>query len=201
MISWCPSSLFWVLIGVYSKRPSHLSTMTGVTWSCDKCLHGTIPAASPCFVSEAIWHFVLSQCSSTQSSGLPTPDSIKSFRACLLFFKYALTCALNSQNDKSYLTYSQFSCNLLFTKFIETWGWELMSSMLGSRMPQYPCNMLTQMLQWAGFGFLEESHVAKKNGFYLLAFLMIACMHASLIYCPLMIACLYASLIIALCAF
>jgi hypothetical protein len=57
------------------------------------------------------------------------------------------------------------------------------------------------MLQWAGFGFLEESHVAKKNGFYLLAFLMIACMHASLIYCPLMIACLYASLIIALCAF
>jgi hypothetical protein len=58
-------------------------------------------------------------------------------------------------NDKSYLTYSQFSSNLLFTKFIDTWGWELMLSMLGSRMRQYPCNMLTQMLQWAGFGFLE----------------------------------------------
>jgi hypothetical protein len=155
MISWCPSSLFWVLMGVYSKRPSHLSTMTRVTWSGDKCLHCTIPAALPCFASEAIWHFVVSQCSSAQSSGLPTPDSIKSFRACLLFFKYTLTCALNSRNDKSYLTYSQFSSNLLFTKFIDTWGWELILSMLGSRMRQYPFNMLTQMLQWAGFGFLE----------------------------------------------
>lgn len=155
MISWCPSSLFRVLIGVYSKKPSHLTTTTRVTWSGDKCLHGTIPAALPCFASEAICHFMVSQCSSSQSSGLPTPDSIKSFRSCLLFFKSTLTCALNSRNDNSYLTYSQFSSNLLFTKFIDTWGWELMLSMLGSRMQQYPCNMLTQMLQWAGFGFLE----------------------------------------------
>jgi hypothetical protein len=86
--------------------------------------------------------------------GLTELDSMKSFRECCLFFKYTFTCALNSWKDKSYLTYSQLSSNLFFIEFIKTRGWALILSMIGSKTPQYPCNMFIQIFYVGGFWFL-----------------------------------------------
>ncbi len=108
-------------------------------------------------------------------SGVAT--SMNNFNACHLFFKYTFTYTLNSRYHKSYLMYSQFSSNLLLIWFNKTYGWALMLSILGSKMPQYPHNMFTQIFWWGGLGFVVESQVTKK-GFYPLAFLSMAIFRA-----------------------
>lgn len=75
-------------------------------------------ATSSCFASKVMNHFILSQCSYAQLVGIDAFASMKSFKPCCLLFKKTFACTLNSRNNKSQPTYSQFSSKLDLISFI-----------------------------------------------------------------------------------